>query len=216
MKVSIGRNLQVRLQRRILISENCGSFLTNDKIKNFEVFLLDHKIENSEEVLMACKIDHSEKIAIDEPTRAELDKVKNSQSHARDATEFEDLVERTRVRTKSRNLGWRHRQWQHQQGQQNQARVAATEHTFEATSVLEYVHDESDQTEAPICVLDDTHRCKWIKEDAMVDSGAVECITSRERVPPLKVEDTPESRRRETWSFAGVKKIRNAESLSTR
>ena len=143
-----------------MISENCGSFLTDDKFENFEVFLLDHKIENSKEVMMAGKIDHSEKIAIDEPTWAELDKVKNSQSHARDATEFEDLVEWTKVRTKSRNLGWRHRQWQHQQGQQNQARVAATKHMFEATSVLEYAHDESEQTEASMCVLDDIDRGK--------------------------------------------------------
>ena len=110
MKVSIERNLQVRLQKRILISENCGSFLTDDKFENFEVFLLDHKTENSEEVPMAGKIENSEKIAIDEPTWAKLDKVKNAQSHARDATEFEDLVEWTKVRTKSPNLGWRHRQ----------------------------------------------------------------------------------------------------------
>ena len=112
------------------IMENCGSFLTDDQFENIEVFLLNHKIENSEEVLMAGKIDHSEKIAIDEPTWAELDKVKNSQSYARDATEFEDLVEWTKLRTKSRNLGWRHRQWQHQQGQQNQERVAATNTSF--------------------------------------------------------------------------------------
>ena len=92
---------------------------------------------------MAGKIENSEKIAMDEPTWAELDRVKNSQSYARDAMEFEDLVEWTKVRTKSSNLGWRHRQWQHQQGLQNQARVAATKHMFEATSVLEYAHDES-------------------------------------------------------------------------
>ena len=97
---------------------------------------------------MAGKIENSEKIAMVEPTWAKLDEVKNSQNHARDATEFEDLVEWTKVRTKSPNLGWRHRQWQHQQGQQNQARVVARKHMFEATSVLEYAHEESDQTEA--------------------------------------------------------------------
>ena len=35
-------------------------------------------------------------------------------------------------------------------------------------------HDESDQTEAPTCVLNDTDRCNWIKQQAVVDSGAVE------------------------------------------
>ena len=167
---------------------------------------MDHKIENSEEVLMAGKIENSEKITIDEPTWAELDKVKNSQSRARDATEFENLEEWTKVRTKSPNLGWRHRQWQHQQGQQNQARFAATKHMLEATSVLEYAHDESDPTEASICFLDDTDRGKWLKEEAVVDSGTVECVTSRERVHPLKVEETAESRRGTTLTFAGRKK----------
>ena len=46
-----------------------------------------------------------------------------------------------------------------------------------------------------ICVLDDTDRGEWLKEEAVVDSGIVDCVTSRERVPPLKVEETPESRR---------------------
>ena len=89
--------------------------------------------ENSEEVLMAGKIENSEKIAIDEQNWVKLDMVKNTQSYARDATEFEVLVEWTKVRKKRSNLGWRHRQWQHQQGQQNQERVAATKHNFEAT-----------------------------------------------------------------------------------
>ena len=131
------------------IMKNCGSFLTNDKFENFDEFLLDHRTENSEEVLMAGKIENSEKIAMAEPTWAKLDEVKNSQSNARDLTEFENLVAWMKVRTKSPNLGWRHRQWQHQQGQQNQARVAATKHNFEATSVLEYAHDESDPLMTP-------------------------------------------------------------------
>ena len=48
----------------------------------------------------------------------------------------------------------------------------------------------------------------------MVDSGTVECITTRERVPPLSVEETPESRRRETWTFAGGKKIRKERKVT--
>ena len=42
----------------------------------------------------------------------------------------------------------------------------------------------------------------------MVDSGAVECVTSRKRVPHLSVEETPESRRGETLTCAGGKEIK--------
>ena len=41
----------------------------------------------------------------------------------------------------------------------------------------------------------DNENGRGIKEEAVVDSGAVECVTSRMRVPHLKVEETPESRR---------------------
>ena len=132
--------------------------LTDDKFENFEEFVMDCKIANSEEFLMADKIDNLEEIAIDEQNWAKNYIVKNTQSCARDATEIEDLVEWTNVPTKSPILGWRHRQWQHQQGQQNQERVATTKHNFEATSTLERSHDESDQTETPICALDDNDR----------------------------------------------------------
>ena len=191
----------MRFQRRILISENCGSFLTDDKFENFDEFVLDHKTENSEEVPMAGKIENSEKIVIDAQNGAKLDEVKNSQSYARDLTEFENLVEWTRVRTQSPELGWRHRQWQHQQGQQNQERVAATNtslkrRVFWSMPMMRLIKQRHQY------VLDDTDRGKWIKEEAVVDSGTVECVTSRERVPHLKVEDTPESRRVETWTFA--------------
>ena len=157
-------------------------------------------MENSEDGLMARKIENSEEIVIDAQIWAKLDEVTNFQRDARDAIEIEDLAEFTRVRTKGPDHGWRHRQWQHQQGQQNQARVAATKHKFEATSISEYAHDDSDQAEAPICDLHDTDRRKWIREEAVVDSGTVECVTSRERVAHLMVEETPESRRGETWT----------------
>ena len=44
---------------------------------------------------------------------------------------------------------------------------------------------------------------KWIREEAVVDSGAVECVTSKKRIPHLRVEEAPESRRGETWTCAG-------------
>ena len=48
----------------------------------------------------------------------------------------------------------------------------------------------------------------WAREEAVVDSGAVECVASRRRVPRLQVEETPESRRGETWACAGGKDIK--------
>ena len=47
----------------------------------------------------------------------------------------------------------------------------------------------------------------WHKEEAVVDSGAIDCVTSRRRFPHLKVQATPESERGESWTCAGGKKI---------
>ena len=52
-------------------------------------------------------------------------------------------------------------------------------------------------------VFDKTDNGNWVREEAVVDSGAVECVTSQKRIPHLRVEETPESRRRETWTCAG-------------
>ena len=46
------------------------------------------------------------------------------------------------------------------------------------------------------------------REEAVVDSGAVECVTSRKRVPLSKVDETPESTRGETWTCAGGEEIK--------
>ena len=47
----------------------------------------------------------------------------------------------------------------------------------------------------------------------MVDSGAVECVASRIRVPHLRVEETPQSMRGEIWTCACEKRSRRkAES----
>ena len=66
--------------------------------------------------------------------------------------------------------------------------------------------------EAPIYVFDDTENGRWIKEVAVVDSGAVECVTSKKRVPHLKVGETPESKRGETWTCAGGKENQGRQS----
>ena len=44
------------------------------------------------------------------------------------------------------------------------------------------------------------------REEAVVDSGAVECMTSKKRMPHLR-EETPESRG-ETWTCAGENEIK--------
>ena len=51
--------------------------------------------------------------------------------------------------------------------------------------------------EDPINVFDRSDNGKWIREEAVVDSGAAECVTSKKRIPHLRGEETPESRRGE-------------------
>ena len=52
-------------------------------------------------------------------------------------------------------------------------------------------------------MFDKSDNGKWIREEAVVDSGAVECVASKKRMPHLRVEETPESRRAETWTCGG-------------
>ena len=47
----------------------------------------------------------------------------------------------------------------------------------------------------------------WIKEEALVDSGAIDCVADSETLPHLEVESTPESRRGASWACAGGKEI---------
>ena len=82
---------------------------------------------------------------------------------------------------------------------------------FQMLGKLESDRSDDDDMEAPRYVFDDNENGRWIKEEAVVDS-AVECVTSRKRVPHLKVEETPESRRGETWTCAGGKKGRQSNN----
>ena len=93
----------------------------------------------------------------DEQNCSGLDEERSSWSDVRDEMEFEDAEEWMKVRGKSPHLQWRHRQLQHQQDHQNEPRVAATESKCQAMSILEYAHDESEEAEAPIYVVDDTN-----------------------------------------------------------
>ena len=52
----------------------------------------------------------------------------------------------------------------------------------QALSSLETVSEE-DETEEPIYVFDNSDTGKWVREEAVVDSGAVECVTSKKRMP---------------------------------
>ena len=60
--------------------------------------------------------------------------------------------------------------------------------------------------------LDQIASCKdegftWVKEEAAVDSGAVDCVANKKRFPHLNVTPTPESIRGESWTCAGGKKL---------
>ena len=43
-------------------------------------------------------------------------------------------------------------------------------------------------------MFDKSDTGEWIREEAVVDSGAVECVTSKKRMPHLRLEETSESR----------------------
>ena len=44
---------------------------------------------------------------------------------------------------------------------------------------MECVEDDDDETQAPVFVVHDTHRSKWMNEEAVVDSGVIEYVTCR-------------------------------------
>ena len=79
-------------------------------------------------------------------------------------------------------------------------------HNFQMLGFLESDRSDDDEIKAPIYVFDDNENGTWIKEEAVVDSGAVECVTSRKRVPHLKVEITPD--RVKTWRDVDVRRRR--------
>ena len=61
------------------------------------------------------------------------------------------------------------------------------------------------------CLFDKSDTGKWVSEEAVVESGSVECVTSKNRMPHLRVEETPESRRGETCTCAGGTRSRRKE-----
>ena len=92
-----------------------------------------------------------------------------------------------------------------------------TKNRYEALST----NEEEESTDIPESVmtltdgLDDGNEVfhvsskqgAWVKEEGVVDSGAVDCVMNKNRFPHLAIEPTPESMRGDTWSCAGGKKI---------
>ena len=54
----------------------------------------------------------------------------------------------------------------------------------------------------------DDPKFKWVKDEAAVDSGAIDCAANSARYPHLKVKQTPESQRGDCWTCAGGTEIR--------
>ena len=88
-----------------------------------------------------------------------------------------------------------------------QRRGVNTYNRYQQLSMLETIR-EDDEAEEPKNVIDKSDSSKWIREEAVVDSGSVECVTSKKRMLYLRVEGTPESRRGETWTCAGGNEIK--------
>ena len=73
-----------------------------------------------------------------------------------------------------------------------------THNGCQALGILETIREE-DEAEKTTCVFDMSDTGKWIREEAVIDSSVVGCVTSKKRMPHLRVEETPGSRRGETW-----------------
>jgi hypothetical protein len=82
---------------------------------------------------------------------------------------------------------------------------------FDALNILV----EEEEPENHILLVEDGGGT-WVREEAVVDSGAVDCAMTRETMLHLEVEPTPESRRGETWSCAGGKPIAKAGNISVK
>ena len=63
-----------------------------------------------------------------------------------------------------------------------------THKTYQAFSFLELAREEDDPTEKPTCGFVKYDNGKSVREELVVDSGAVECVTSRKRMPRLTVD----------------------------
>ena len=54
---------------------------------------------------------------------------------------------------------------------------------FQILGTLESERDDDDDVAAPIYAFDDNENGRWIKEEVVVDSGAVECVEQEACAP---------------------------------
>jgi len=80
--------------------------------------------------------------------------------------------------------------------------------SLDDTSSLRILGNGIDDTQDYILECHDNEDFQWVKEEAAVDSGAVDCVANRDRFPHLEVFDTPESLRGEHWTSAGGNHIK--------
>ena len=88
----------------------------------------------------------------------------------------------------------------------------ASDNSMEDILALLCEHEEGGGREYIMSVTEDGYT--WRKEEAAVDSGSVDCVTSRDRFPHLQVKETPESTRGDSWTCAGGKKITKEGEMS--
>ena len=70
-------------------------------------------------------------------------------------------------------------------------------------------------TAEPDCIMAcEDQGYKWVKEEAAVDSGAVDCVANGDRFPHLEVMETPESMRGEHWTCAGGKQLKKEGEIT--
>ena len=105
--------------------------------------------------------------------------------------------------------GWTQGKYDERPRKHRERSEVNTRTRYQALSILETISEE-DEAEEPMYVFDKSDNGKWIREETVVDRGAVECVTSRKRMPHVRLEETPESRRGETWTCAGGTDIKKS------
>ena len=101
--------------------------------------------------------------------------------------------------------GWTPGKFQERPKESTVNEKESTHNRHQALSNLETIR-EKDEAEEPVNLFDWSDNGRWIREEA-VDSRAVECVTSK-NMQHLRVKETPESRRGETWTCAGENEIK--------
>ena len=103
--------------------------------------------------------------------------------------------------------GWTQGTFKNVQRRHRQGGEVNTHNRYQALSILENIREE-DEAGNHIYLFNKSDNGKWVRDEVVVDSGAVECVTSKKRMPHMRVEKTPEPRRGETWTCAGGSEIK--------